>query len=58
MRDENKEQQKNIEFCQNQSNYLKRRIDELRSPFSTSHDAELSDQVMTLLDYTREKISV
>ena len=55
---ENKELQNSNGFWRSKTNDLKRRIDELRSPFSTSHDAELSDQVMTLLDYTREKISV
>ena len=55
---ENIELQKSMEFRHNQTNDLKRRIDELQSEFSTSHDTDLSNRVMKLEDNTRKKISV
>ena len=51
---ENKDLQNSIEFCHNQTNDLKRHIDELQSAFSTLHDADLSDRVMKLEDYTKK----
>ena len=52
---ENKELQKSIEFCHNQTIDLKKRIDELQGAFGTSHEADLSERVMKLEDYTRKK---
>ena len=57
LRNENKELQNSIEFCHDQTNDLKRRIGELQSELSTSHDTDLSNQVMKLEDYTRKKKS-
>ena len=47
LRNENKELQNSIEFCDNQTNDLKKRIDKLQSKFSISHDAYLSYRVMS-----------
>ena len=55
LRIENKELQNGIVFCHNQINDLKRRINELQSKISTSHDADLSDRVMELEDYIGKK---
>ena len=55
LRTENKELQNTIEFCHNQTIDLKKRIDELQSTFSTSHDADLGIRVKKLEDYPRKK---
>ena len=58
LRTGNKEHQDSIELCHNQTVDFKKRDDELQSAFSTSHDADLSDRVMNLEDYTKKKITV
>ena len=40
---ENSELQKSVEFSHNQTIDLKKRINELQSEFSTSHDVDLGD---------------
>ena len=58
LRNENKDLKNSIELCHNQTNDLKKCIEELRSKFSTSHDINLNDRVMKLEVYIRKKISV
>ena len=58
LRNKNKELQNSIESCHNQTNDLKRRIDKLQSKLSTSHDADLSDPVMNLEDYTKKTLPI
>ena len=55
LRTENKKLQKSFENSHNQTNYVKRRIDEPQSAFSAPHDADLSDRGMNLEHYTRKK---
>ena len=55
LHNENKEFQSSIEFFHNQTNDLKKRIDEVQSKFSFSHAADLSVRVMKLEDYTGKK---
>ena len=57
LRTENEELRNKIEFCHNHSIDLTRRIDELQSAFSTSHQADLSDRAMKLEHYTKKKAS-
>ena len=46
LRTENNQLQNCKELCHNQTIDLKKRINELQSAFSTSHDADLGDRVM------------
>ena len=55
LQNENEELQSSIEFCHNHTNDLKKRIYELQSMFSISHDGALNDRVIELEDYTRKK---
>ena len=48
LRNEDKDLQKNLWFCHDQTIDLQKRINELQSVFSASHDDYLSDHVRTL----------
>ena len=55
LRNENKELPNSIDIFHIQTNDLRKRIDELRSEFIIWHDADLSDRVMKLENFTRKK---
>ena len=57
LRNGNKELQNRIEFCHNQTNDLKKRINALLSKINISHGDGLSDRVMKLGDHARKRTS-